>query len=129
MLEEQDPLLKKIKARNWLAVGFATLASLIFWSLPITLGVFLGGCICSFNFHWMYRDARRALQKSPDKGPRQVVWRFYLRLVTTGIVVLLIITQTPANMIALVFGLSIVIITVVLTVLLEIQKKTPQEVK
>ncbi len=129
MQEEQDPLLKKIKTRNWLALGVATLASLIFWSLPVTLGVFLGGCICSFNFHWMYRDARRALQNSPDKGPRQMVLRFYLRLVITGMVILLVITQTPANVIALVVGLSIVVVTVVLTVLLETQKKPPQEVK
>jgi hypothetical protein len=123
MKKESDPILRKIKVRNWLVVGLFTAGSLAFQSFPITLGVFLGGCICSLNFHWMYSDARRALEGPAASASRRVVGRFYLRLLVTGIVILVIITQTPANIIALVVGLSIVVITIVPTVLLETQKK------
>ena len=100
-----------------------TAVSLLFWSFPVTLGVFLGGCLCSINFHWMYHDAAKALQGATDKAPRKMVGFFYLRLAVTGIIIFILITQTPVNIIALVVGLSAVIITVVPTVLLDAQKK------
>lgn len=123
--ERKDPLLRKIEVRSWLMVALFVLASLAFRSLPITLGVFLGGAICSLNFRWMYRDTAKALQGSPDSASRRMVVRFYLRLAITGIMIFIIITMTPVNVIALVVGLSVVVITIVPTVLLESQKKNP----
>jgi len=70
----------------------------------------------------MYRDARRTLERAVEKGPRRMVGWFYIRLLVTGVVLYLIITKTPVNIIALVVGLSIVIITMVFTLLLEGRK-------
>lgn len=119
----KDPLLKKIELRSWLVVAAASVMCFIFASLPVALGILIGGAICSLNFQWMYRDARRALEGPADKAPRRVIGRFYLRLVVTGIVLFIIITRTSVDVIALVVGLSLVILTIIPTVLLEHQKK------
>ncbi|MDD5475784.1 MAG: ATP synthase subunit I [Syntrophales bacterium] len=121
--QEKDPLLKKIEFRSWLVVGLLVAVSIIFRSMPVTLGILIGGVICSLNFRWMYRDASLVLTGPADKASRYMVLRFYIRLVVTGIVLFIIISRTPVNIIALVVGLSSVVITIIPTVILENTKK------
>ncbi|MCK9229399.1 MAG: ATP synthase subunit I [Syntrophales bacterium] len=121
--------MKKIELRSWIVVAAVSVICFIFASLPVAFGILIGGTICSLNFQWMYRDAKRALEGSVDKAPRRVIARFYLRLVVTAVVLFVVITRTSVNVIALVVGLSMVMLTIIPTVLLENQKNFSQEVK
>jgi len=87
------------------------------------LGLLLGGLISIANFYWMGRDLRSAFQKLSDHLKVFVVFKFYIRLAITAVVLYLIISRTPADIFGLLIGLSIVIINIVFTTVMEYQKK------
>lgn len=123
--ERKDPLIKKIEIRNWCVLAVFVCASLVFWSYPVTLGVLLGGFVCILNFHWICRDLRAAFQGPVDRARQRVLIRYYLRLFVTAVVLFFVITKTEVNVIGLVVGLSIVVVNIIATVLLENVKKNP----
>ena len=124
-VQNKDPLQKKIERRNWLVLALLVLASLGFWSIPITLGVLLGGLISIINFYWIYRDLRYAFQGPADRARGKVLMRYYLRLFVTAVVLFFVIAKAGVNVIGLVVGLSIVVINIIATILIDNVKKNP----
>ncbi|MCK9275938.1 MAG: ATP synthase subunit I [Syntrophales bacterium] len=124
--EKKDPLQKKIEVRNWLLLALFVSISFAFASLPVTLGIFFGGLVSIINFHWIYRDLRRAFQGPADRARQRVLMRYYLRLLVTAIILFLIIAKLKANVIGLTVGLSIVVINIVVTVVMDSLKKIPE---
>jgi len=87
------------------------------------LGLLIGGLISIANFYWMGRDLRAAFRKLSDHLKIFVVFKFYVRLAVTAVVLYLVITKTPANIFGLLIGLSIVIVNIVFSTVMEVQKK------
>jgi hypothetical protein len=71
----------------------------------------------------MGRDLRAAFQKLSDHLKVFVVFKFYVRLAITAVLLYLVITKTPANIFGLLIGLSIVIVNIVFSTVMEYQKK------
>ncbi|MBE9546998.1 MAG: ATP synthase subunit I [Proteobacteria bacterium] len=120
---EKDPLQRKLEIRNWIILGIFLVVSLIFMPRRFTLGILLGGLISNINFYWLYKSLHDAFQRVTRRTKPTVIFKFYIRLAVTGIVLFLIITQTPADVIGLVIGLSIVVINIIFTTVLELSKK------
>jgi hypothetical protein len=54
--------------------------------------------------------------------------RYYIRMATTAVVLYFVITELPVDIIGLLVGLSLVVINIVITAILEFQKKIlPEE--
>jgi hypothetical protein len=92
-----------------------TAASMILMSMNFTLGVVLGGLISILNFYWRQRDLMKVFSQGISlKTKSSVMFRYYIRFALTAVILFLIITRTPADVIGLVAGLSIVVINIVI---------------
>jgi chromate transport protein ChrA len=118
----KDPLQKKLEARNWIGLGLLLTISVIFTPLNFTLGILLGGLISIANYYWLYLSLRNAFQQLSDRTKMTVMVKYYIRFAVTGIVLYLVITQTPANVIGLLIGLSVVVINIIVTTVIEVSK-------
>jgi hypothetical protein len=99
--------------------------SLIFTSSYFTLGILLGGLISILNFYWRQRDLTRVFSQMVSlKAKSSVMFRYYIRFAVTAILLFFIIARTPADVIGLLVGLSIVVINIVIqTILMACSKK------
>jgi len=120
---EKDPLQKKLEVRNWIVLGIFLAVSFIFMTYRFTLGILLGGLVSIINFYWLARGLRKVFQQFLDKAKSSILKRYYIRVTVTGVALFFIITRTPADVIGLIVGLSVVVVNIVSTVLLEFSKK------
>ncbi|GEM_PF-115050 len=119
--ETGTPLPKKIEWVCWALLATGTGTGYMLFSSAVALGFFLGGLIGIVNFLFLSRDlgilvSRRVGGNGPGKPRAFMLVRHYLRLVLTAGVLFLVITKTPANVLGLVAGLSVVIVSVFMTV-------------
>jgi hypothetical protein len=119
---EKDPLQKKLERRNWIGLGVLLILSLTFMSLDFALGVLLGGVISIANYYWLYLSLRKAFRQLSDSTKTTVMVKYYIRFAVTGVLLYFIITRTPADVIGLLVGLSVVVINIVVSAVLEVSK-------
>jgi len=119
---EKDPLQKKLEIRNWIGLGTLLLLSVIFMSLDFTLGILIGGLISIANYYWLYLSLRKAFRQLSDSTKTTIMVKYYIRFALTGVVLYIVITRTPADVIGLLVGLSVVVINIVVSAVLEVSK-------
>ena len=98
--------------------------SLLFFSAEFTLGILLGGLISVGSYSWRQRDLRAAFRNLTERSRSAIMFRYYIRFFVSAVLIFFIITKTPADVIGLLIGLSIVTISIVLTLLMNVMKKT-----
>jgi chromate transport protein ChrA len=64
-----------------------------------------------------------------ERARSAIMFRYYIRFFVSAVLIFLIITQTSADVIGLLIGLSIVIINIVLTLVMNVMKKADPEEK
>lgn len=102
------------------------IAGYLFLSAAFALGVIVGGIISIVNFYWMYLNLQKAFRNLSGSGKRTkffIMFKFYIRFIVTGIVLYLLIVKVDINVVGLLTGLSVVVINIILTTLLELSKK------
>jgi ATP synthase I chain len=119
----KDPLQRKIEIVNWIILGVVFFISLIFASFKFSLGVLLGGFICIVNFYWMQRDLRIIFEKAAVNPKGAIMFKYFIRLTISAVILYFLISAGTVNVIGLIIGLSVVMISIVLTVILTLTKK------
>ncbi|MBN1546472.1 MAG: ATP synthase subunit I [Syntrophaceae bacterium] len=122
-LIEKDPLQRKIEIANWILLGVLLLLSLLFTSTRFALGVFFGGLISIINFHWLYKNLQNVFARLSGSAKSAMMFKYYIRLAVTAVVLFLIITSNKVDVVGLLIGLSIVVFNLVLTVIMTLSKK------
>ncbi len=121
----KDPLQKTIEKISWLLLAALIALSGIFLSPRFTLGVLCGGLISIVNFRLLYRSLSGFLQQVAGKGAKpSVLFNFYLRLAATGVVLYFLISRAITDVIGLLMGLSIVVISIMIAVGMMLAKKS-----
>ena len=120
---EKDPLQRKLEILNWIILGLFVVVSLLFWTIPFTLGILLGGLISITNFFWLKRDLRMVFSNLTGRAKSAIMFRYYIRFFVSAVIIFLIISQTIVDVMGLLIGLSIVVINIVLTLLMGLSKK------
>ena len=120
---EKDPLQRKLEIFNLITLGLLVLISLMFWTIPFTLGILLGGLISVINFFWLKRDLRMVFSNLTGRAKSAILFRYYIRFFVSAIIIFLIITRTSVDIVGLLLGLSIVIMNIILTLLMSLSKK------
>ncbi len=87
--------------------------SLVTLGTHFALGVFLGGALCLINHQWLYRHARLAVTMPPKMSSGYMVRRYLVRLTTLGFIIFALIAWAHVNVIALLVGLSVVVLSIV----------------
>ena len=120
---EKDPLQQKLEKLNWAILALLVLISLIFMKPPFTLGVLLGGLISIMNFIWLKRDLRVVFGSLTGRAKAAVMFRYYIRFFVSAVIIFFIITRTVADVLGLLVGLSIVVINIILSLLMNLSHK------
>ncbi len=108
-----ERLLRHIEWTNIGLLIVSTLGAWIFFSYRIAFGVFLGGAIATVSFQilkWQLRRAFQSAGKIPRKGGLFI--SYYLRFLITLFVVFTVIYYGWVNPIALLVGLSLVVLSI-----------------
>jgi hypothetical protein len=119
----KDPLQRKIEIVNWIILAIIFIPSLILGTFKFALGVLLGGFISILNFYWMKRSLSRVFERLSGNVKSAVVFKYFIRLALTAIVLYFLISSDTVNIIGLIIGLSVVVLTIVLTVIITLTKK------
>lgn len=120
---EKDPLQSRLEITNWIVLAGMIIMSLILFPRGFTFGIILGSLISIINFHWLYRDLRQVFSNLSGNVKRRIMFKYYIRLTVTAVVLYLIITREVVDVVGLVLGLSVVIINIALTTLITYRKK------
>jgi divalent metal cation (Fe/Co/Zn/Cd) transporter len=110
-------LIQDLARRNWWIFGTMLLTSLLFRSRAVTVGVLGGGLTVIVGFQTLHRSLKRLLA-NPDKQSGNVfLWGTIPRLLCLACAVFLLIGPLEAQPLALVVGLSVVVINLLWTTL------------
>jgi len=124
----KDLLQRKIELRNGIILGLMLLVSLLTMPARFTLGVLVGGIISIVNLYWLGRDLRVIFSNLSGSAKSAMMIRYYVRMAATAVVLFFVITELPIDVIGLLAGLSLVVINIAVTAILEAQKKIlPEE--
>jgi hypothetical protein len=123
----KDPLQKKIEIANWIILAIIFIPSLVFASFKFGLGVLLGGFISIVNFYWMQRSIRGMFEKPSGNIKGAVMFKYFIRLALSAVILYFLISADTVNVIGLIIGLSIVMISIVQTVIFTLTKKNSFE--
>ena len=117
MTTDEDRLLAAMARRNWLILIVLVLLSLFWRSWSITLGVLAGGVLVIINYRWLGRSLIKVLS-DPGRPAQQGFKRNYLfRLAFVAAAIYLLLVRGGVHPLALVVGLSVVVINLLLTTL------------
>lgn len=108
---EAEPFFRRIQHTAALILGLAGAASLLTSSPQFTFGLVCGGLLSLFNFRLLYRQTCRVL----DQGSRAKFFmqsRYFARIGLSAIIVFALITRTEVNIVGLLLGLSIIILSI-----------------
>jgi hypothetical protein len=118
----QQRLLKFIVRANWTLLLMAGVIGYIATSIDFTMGIIAGGLIVTINFHLLYRTLKRSLTPSRLQSPKVVIAKYYIRFFISGLIIIFLITQKIVNPLGLFIGLSVVVASIFLATLCEINK-------
>lgn len=119
----RDPLPGRIEFISGIVLAVLLAASLPLGSSRFSLGILSGGLLSIVNFHGLYRSLLVVLSRERPRGRTALLLRYYLRLVPTALVLYWLVSGNRVDVIGLLVGLSLSVITIVLTTLLGLSGK------
>ena len=109
MTAGDDQLIREMARRNWLILCLMVLASLLWRSLPVTVGVLGGGLVVIASFHALHRSLKRLLLTPGQKSGLAFQGGTLVRLLCLSGAIFVLIGPLQAPPLALVTGLSVVV--------------------
>jgi hypothetical protein len=117
------PLQRRLELTNWILLAVLLAASLFFRSPRVSLGILCGGLISVVNFHCLYRSLLPLLAGHHRRGRASLLLRYLLRLAVTAALLAWLIAGDRVDVIALLIGLSVIVLNLGLTTLLVLSGK------
>ena len=111
--DEEVP--RQLTRRNWIVLTLFLVASLIWQSPAVTLGVLCGGGVALLSFHWLQFSLIRMFVYLDSGATRQFKSSYLLRLSTVTALLYLLVVVVRVNTLALAAGLSVVVVSLVWT--------------
>ena len=109
MTDQDAGLTRDLARRNWVILALLVVVSLLWRSVPITLGVLGGGLVVTLNYHWMGHSLGKLLA-DPRRAPQRKLWaglKLLLRLVVVGVAIYLLLVHVQVHPVGLAAGLSV----------------------
>ncbi len=119
---EEGALLHRVRLMNGVVFALLLLLSSLFMPLFFTGGVALGGLIVLANFHLLHRVLTKAFIPQRLSSPKSVLFKYYLRLLGTAVLLYGLIAKQLVHPLGLVVGLSVVVINLILVGFNEMRK-------
>lgn len=121
---------RRLKIANWLVLGGLVVAGFIWGGREFALGILMGGLVAVINFHLLHQALKGMLERAAALSPEEAKGRakaFFaarqlLRFFALLAVIFLLVSQGWVNIFGLVVGLSTVVLTLILTAIVEVIK-------
>jgi hypothetical protein len=115
--DQDDQLLGEIARRNWVVLTGLVLLSLLWRSVPVTLGVLSGGLVAIGGYLWLHHSLKKVIAAPSRHSARSFKFSYFVRLGSLAAVLLLLIAVARVNPLGLAAGLSVVVINILWTTL------------
>jgi hypothetical protein len=118
----QKRILKFVTRSNWVLFFSASILGFVLLPADFARGVLFGGLLVTLNFHLLAGTLRKALTPPHISSHNVVIAKYYLRFISSGFIIFVLIAGKFVNPVGLVIGLSIVVFSIMLATLCEITK-------
>ncbi len=145
-MDIQQRMIKFVIKSNWYLFVLATLLGFINTPFKFALGILCGGILVTLNFHLLRHTLNKAfdpekrrinvdsekVRNNPENMQRHgyeghsilnvVLIKYYIRFAISGIVIFALISKNIVEPIGLIFGLSVVVASIVAATVLELTR-------
>jgi hypothetical protein len=121
-LEIQKRILTFIVRANWILFLVASILGFVLMPADFARGVLFGGLLVTVNFHLLAGTLRKALTPPHLSSHNVVIAKYYLRFLSSGFIIFVLIAGNYVNPVGLVIGLSVVVCSIMLATMREITK-------
>ena len=121
-MEIQLRIIKFVTRTNWMLFGVTSILGFALLSSQAALGIFFGGLLVTVNFHLLAKTLKKALRPPHLASHNLVLAKYYLRFLISGFIIFLLIAGHIVHPVGLVFGLSIVVFSIILATIYEVKK-------
>lgn len=121
-MEIQSRILAFVTWTNWVLFFLSSGIGLAFAPFKFALGIIAGGIIVTTNFHLLYRTLKSSFAPPHTASIGTVLTKYYLRFATSVFILGILIWQRAVDPLALFIGLSIVVVSIFLSTILELTK-------
>jgi hypothetical protein len=111
-----------MERRNWWILGVLLAGSALLDPLRFTLGVAVGGALSILGFHTLEGAVARLLQMPAYRARARMVFFHYARLGFLAGVLALLLGSGAVDPVALLLGLSVVVLNMLFTVVRDMRK-------
>ena len=120
-MEIQQRILTFVIRSNWILLITTNLVGFLGTPRDFALGILFGGLIVTVNFHLLARTLRKALTPPHLSPVSNVLAKYYIRFVMSGIIIFILISQQLVNPLGLFIGLSVVVASIMLATMRELK--------
>ncbi|MBU1195321.1 MAG: ATP synthase subunit I [Proteobacteria bacterium] len=126
-MQDLQKIVNFVTKTNWLVLLVAGSAGLMMAPVKFAMGIILGGLIVVINFHFLKNTLKNRLNSDAvlAKGRSivsNVLIRYCIRFVATGVIIALLISKHIVHPLGLVIGLSVVVASIFLATALELKR-------
>ena len=127
ILNLQNRVINFVTKANWVLFIMSTLLGYIILPFNFALGILVGGLLATVNFHLLSKTLYKAF--APDRIPshRIVLLKYYIRFTISAFIIFVLLFFHLVNPVGLLFGLSVVVINLMLATMLELIKQIFKE--
>ena len=121
-MDIQQRIIDFVTRSNWILLAVTSITGIVIFSRSVALGIVFGGLLVTINFHLLAKTLRKALNPPHLSSHNVVLAKYYIRFLISGFIIFLLIAGRIVHPIGLIFGLSVVVFSIILATLIEVKK-------
>ena len=121
-MDIQQRIIQFVTRSNWILFAVTSIAGFVIFSRSVALGIVFGGLLVTINFHLLAKTLKRALTPPDLASHNVVIAKYYLRFLISGFIIFLLIAGRIVHPVGLIFGLSVVVFSIILATICEVKK-------
>lgn len=121
-MDIQQRIIHFVTRSNWILFAVTSIIGFVIFSRSVALGIVFGGLIVTINFHLLAKTLKNALTPPHLASHNVVLAKYYLRFLISGFIIFLLIAGRIVHPVGLVFGLSVVVFSIILATICEVKK-------
>ena len=111
-ISQDEQLLRQMTQRNWIILALLVAISTFWQAADISFGVLSGGLVAIVAYHWRHKALRKMLAAPNVFSAKGFQFGYIVRLAFIGSAIFLLIAKFKVHPLALVIGLSIVVLNI-----------------
>jgi hypothetical protein len=126
-MQDVNKIVDFITISNWLILLLSGMTAVMMTPVNFACGIIFGGLIAAVNFHLLKKAIKTAFTpKAASKSKKLMIgnslFKYYIRFAISGVLIYLLISRHIVNPLALLAGLSIVVVSMFLATARELTK-------